>query len=59
MHHAAGKVERLPELETRAGRARKADGVKRILDEIFAGIYRGILNALAIIAFCELIWRPI
>lgn len=31
MHHAAGKVERLPQLETRAGRARKADSVKTVL----------------------------
>ncbi len=31
MHHAAGKVERLPELATRAGRARKAGSVKTVL----------------------------
>lgn len=31
MHHAPGKVERLSELETRAGRARKAASVKTVL----------------------------
>lgn len=58
MHHAADEIQGLPELATRARRARKAESVKAFLDVYCRRVYHFVLCYLTVKAFlCLMVAR--